>query len=137
LCLEILRVDVFDIDLRIRLKTCVPQRFVEGFIGVYKIGVLTHHAHLDGCASGRELFRNHIIPLAEIHLARRHAKALENVVVEPLFVKAFRNLVDRICVEYRNYCALFNVSKERDFAARTFIDIYRATAEQHICLKAD
>ena len=51
-------------------------------------------------------------------------------------MQIFWNLVNRISIQHRNHCPLFNVGKKRDLFSGAVVDIDRASAQQHICLKA-
>ena len=50
-------------------------------------------------------------------------------------MQIFWNLVNRISIQHRNHCPLFDVGEERDLFAGAVVDIDRASAQQYICLK--
>ena len=78
---EVLRIDVFDINVRIGVQTRMPKGLVERLVSINEISVFTHHSYFHPSASFGELSGDNVIPLGEVSITGRHAKPLKNVVI--------------------------------------------------------
>ena len=110
---------------------------IERLISVDQINVFADHADANRALALTEFAPDHVFPLRQVSRRLSQPKALEDIVVESAFLKMTGYLINRVGIHQRNHRSLVHVGEEGDLAARAFVDLYGASAQQHLGLQAN
>src|SRR5690554_196135 len=134
--LDVFGVDVVDVDLGAGLDASVQQGLNQRLVSFQQLHVLTDHGDGDFLLRIHQRFHNGV-PLAQVCLTGIQAEALDNQLVQAVFVQHARNGVDGLGILHRDNRPLFHVGEQGNLATGAGIHFVLGAAQQDVRLQAD